>query len=258
MTSKDERSARAWLDGRGLPDAPVTDLLVARLAARQRARLADSVVLAVVIIIASFAQAASLSDNAPRRLVLAVLATATVGLLLARLLIARRLAEADRRAGAALPRRAAHTVKPGWRVLLGRARAALGLAAIGVTVGLALSALTVSDPQVRQGAVILLVAVLGVAAGTVVQLRHLLTSPVVAEDETSLAVDVILRLEDARETNSPAVMWSLPVVLLCGFAPAWWNVAAFGAVVLGTLALVLIEARKPATIAAVRQTMIVR
>ncbi|MEV4140198.1 hypothetical protein AB0J72_49565 [Dactylosporangium sp. NPDC049742] len=258
MTSSDEQSARAWLDGRGLPDAPVTDLLGARLAARRRARIADALVLAALIIVASLAQAASLNDSWSHRLVLLVLAAATAGLLVARLLIARRLAAADRRAGAALPRRAAHAVKPGWRVVLGRAHAAFGLVTLSIAVVLALSALTVPDALVRQGAVILLVAVLGVAAGTAVQLRQLLTSPVVAEDETSLTVDVIMRIEDARESTAPSVLWTLPVVLLCGFAPLWWNVAAFGAVALGVAATALIHVRTPASLATARQAMIVR
>ncbi|MGI5175659.1 hypothetical protein ACQEVZ_04920 [Dactylosporangium sp. CA-152071] len=262
MTTAEERAARAWLVGNGLPDAPVSELLVARLAARRRARLADHVVLAAVIIVAAGAHAANFSAPArsspDRPVLLMVLGAAAAGLLVSRLLIARWLAAADRRAGAALPRRAAHAVKPGWRVVLGLPHAVFGLATLGVAVVLALGAMTVEEPTVWQGGVILLVAVLGVGVGSAVQLRQLLTRPVVAEDEVSLTADVIMRVEDAREATAPAVLWSLPVVLPFGLAPAWWNAAAVAAVVLGVAALVLLHARTPGSLATARQAMIVQ
>ncbi|WP_327002012.1 hypothetical protein OHA72_43870 [Dactylosporangium sp. NBC_01737] len=105
---------------------------------------------------------------------------------------------------------------------------------------------------------VLLVCLAGVAAGAGLQLRRLLARPVVAEDEVSLTADVIMRIEDAREVAAPTVLWSLPVVLLLGIAPGWWNAASVAVVVIGASALVVIRSRTPAGVAAARQAMIVR
>src|SRR5690606_32947561 len=123
---------------------------------------------------------------------------------------------------------------------------------------LAASALTVQDATVRYAALVLLAGLLGVAAGVALQLRDLLVRPIVAEDETSLTADVIMRVEDARELTVPSVPWSLPVLLLFGFAPVWWDAAAIALVIAGVLVLALISKRTPSSVAVARQVLSVR
>ncbi|MCQ0017353.1 hypothetical protein [Actinomadura madurae] len=56
----------------------------------------------------------------------------------------------------------------------------------------------------------MLISLAGVGAGLLAQLRHVLASPAVAEDEASLTADVIMRVEDARALVTPSLVWSLP------------------------------------------------
>jgi hypothetical protein len=102
---------------------------------------------------------------------------------------------------------------------------------------------------------IMLVGLAGVAAGFALQLRDLLVRPVVAEDEVSLMADVVMRVEDARELTRPSVAWVLPMVLPFGTAPAWWNAASIGFVILGLIALILIQMRTPPIATVARQAM---
>ncbi|QYC42346.1 hypothetical protein Nocox_23715 [Nonomuraea coxensis DSM 45129] len=178
--------------------------------------------------------------------------------LLAARLAARTLLEAwvrrvDRRAGAALARRAAHPVQPGWRALLGRPYAVCAAATHVAALALACGALTVDDAAVRNAALVLLVALAGVGAIAVLQVRDLLARPVVAEDEASLTADVIMRIEDARESTAPGTVWALPMVMLFGTAPVWWSAAALGLVLLGLAALVAVQARTPGSAAMARR-----
>jgi hypothetical protein len=101
----------------------------------------------------------------------------------------------------------------------------------------------------------MLVGLAGVAAGFTLQLRDLLMRPVVAEDEASLMADVVMRVEDARELTRPSVAWVLPMVLLFGSAPAWLSAASVGFVILGIVALILIQMRTPPIATAARQAM---
>ena len=85
----------------------------------------------------------------------------------------------------------------------------------------------------------------GLAVVMVVQLRHVLTHPVVADDEVSLTADVIMRVEDARDVAVPTVVWSLPVVSVFSTAFGWWQAAWLVFIVLSVIALALINARTP-------------
>ncbi|MFI7446442.1 hypothetical protein ACIBQX_02980 [Nonomuraea sp. NPDC049714] len=161
----------------------------------------------------------------------------------------------DRRAGAALSRRAAHPVQPGWRALLGLPHALFTAATLTGAAALAVSALTIRDFTVGYAAFITLVGLAGVAAGLVLRLRDVLLRPIVAEDETSLMADVVMRVEDARDLNRTTVAWVLPMVLLFGSAPGWWNVAALGLMVLWLVALFLVPARTPPIATVARQAM---
>ncbi|GAA2284411.1 hypothetical protein GCM10010149_32330 [Nonomuraea roseoviolacea subsp. roseoviolacea] len=259
------RRAGSWLTSHGLPDAAPTPLLAMRLAVRRRARLADQVAVAALIMGAALAQAygrlttgASGGFPAHRSASLLILAAAMAGLLLVRSLLDWWVRRVDRRAGAALSRRAAHPVQPGWRAVLGRPFAAFALATFAGALVLAVSALTVQDETVRHAALVLLIGLAGVGAGVVLHLRDLLARPVVAEDEVSLTADVIMRVEDAREIAAPTVLWALPVVLLFGAAPGWWNVASLLFMFVGLAACVAIRARTPSSTTVARRVMGVR
>ncbi|AWS44570.1 hypothetical protein [Streptosporangium sp. 'caverna'] len=261
----DLRQAGAWLVRHGLADARPTPLLAVRLAARRRARLADHIMLAALMLAAALAQAydrlatSAYGGFGPHsQTPLLVLTVLVVALLLVRSLLDQWVRRVDRRAGAALSRRAAHPLQPGWRAMLGRPYAAFTVATFAGAMALAASALTVPDSTVRYAAFILLVGLLGVAVGVVLQLRDLLTRPVVAEDEVSLTADVIMRIEDARELTAPTVPWALPVVLLFGTAFGWWNAAALVLALLGFVASHVIHARTPSIVTMARRAMSAR
>jgi hypothetical protein len=261
----DRRRAGAWLVQHGLGDGRPTPLLAARLAARRRARRADHLMLATLMIAAALAQAydrlatAAFDGSVPRRgLPLLVLIALIVVLLLAQSLSDWWVRRVDRRAGATLSRRAAHPVQPGWRVVLGGSYAAFVVATFAGSVVLAVSALAAGDSTVRYAALVLLAGLFGVAVGIALQLRDLLARPVVAEDEISLTADVIMRVEDARECTAPTVLWALPVVLLFGTAPGWWNAASLTFVLAGAFALTMIKARTPPSAMVARRAMSAR
>ncbi|MET8992110.1 hypothetical protein ABZW49_42245 [Nonomuraea wenchangensis] len=258
----DVRQAGDWLARHGLGEAQPTPLLAARLAARRRARLADHLMLAVLIIAAALAQLGQLlvapASGGPEPgsgtwWPLLALAGLVAALLVTRALLESWVRRVDRGAGAALARRAAHPVRPGWRALLGRPYAVWAAGTYVAALALTGSALTLDDTGVRQAALVLLVALAGVGAVALLQMRDLLARPVVAEDELSLTADVIMRIEDARESTSPGTVWCLPMVLLFGMAPGWWKAASLSLVLLGLAALVVIQARTPDSAAMARR-----
>ncbi len=258
----DIRCAETWLRRHGLSDGPPTPLLAARLAVRRRVRLLGSVLLAVLIIAASLAQVAALpgasasGGSGSHRLVPVLVLSVSIGaLLLTQALLDAWVRRVDRRAGAALPRRVTHPVQLGWTALLGRSYTVMAGATFACAFALGVSALVVTEGTARHAAVVLLVAVTGVALGAVLQLREMLARPVVAEDEVSLTADVVMRIEDARESSAPAVLWALPVVLLSGFAPGWWSAASVGFLVLGVLAFVAVHRRAPSYAATARRAV---
>ncbi|UUN24993.1 hypothetical protein [Streptomyces sp. FIT100] len=257
--------ARVWLAGHGLTDVPPTPLLARRLAVRWRARLASQILLAAFIIAIALiyvgersAGAAGDGSGAYRNWSLLLLTAVVVGLVLAQALLDRWVRRVDRRAGAALPRRAAHLVRLGWRTVLGWPRAAFAAATFAGALALAIGALATRDSTARYAAVILLIALCGVAAGVVVQLRHILTHPVVADDEDSLTADIIMRVEDAREVATPTVVWSLPIVSVFDTALGWWNVAWLVFIVLSVITLALITMSTARSSAAARHATSVR
>ncbi|WP_157253777.1 hypothetical protein [Nonomuraea typhae] len=255
------RLADAWLLRHGLGDTPLTPLLAARVTVRLRARALGSVLLAVLILGASAVRAADLVAGASgphRSTPVLVLGVLIVGLLLLRALLDAWVRRADRRAGATLARRAAHPIQPDWLELLGRPYALVAAGTFVTALALGAAALAVGEESVRYGAIVLLVALAGVGVGTVLQLRELLARPIVAEDEDSLTADFVLRIEDARESTSPAVVWSLPPILLFGSAPSWWTAAAVGFVLLGLAAYVVVHARTPGCVAMARHVVAAR
>ncbi|MGX7674190.1 hypothetical protein [Plantactinospora sp. DSM 117369] len=245
MRPADLKRAGVWLAGHGLADVGPTPLLATRLAARRRTRLAASVLLAAFIIAVALTYTGDTVDGlgSYRRGSLLVLTAMVVGLVLAQSLLDWWVRRVDRRAGATLPRRAAHPVRLGWRTVLGWPRAAFAVTTFAGAMALAISALTVPVSAARYAAVVLLIGLCGVAVGMFVQLRHILTHPVVADDEVSLTADVIMRVEDARNVAAPTVVWCLPVVSgVFDTALGWWNAAWPVFIVLGVITLALINA----------------
>lgn len=248
----DLEQAGAWLNQHGLVDARPTPLLAMRLAARRRARIAASVLLAMFIVAVSLTYA-SFYDRPTagtfdgfeqhRRTPLLLVTALVITLVAAQSLLDWWVRRIDRRAGATLLRRAAHPVRLGWRTVVGVPRAAFAVATFAGAAALAIGALTVGGSTGWYAVAIQLIGLCGVAVSTCVQLRHLLAHPAVAEDEVSLTADAIMRVEDARAVAAPTVVWCLPVVSLVDSAPGWWNAAWVAFVVVGVIALWLIEAR---------------
>ncbi|OEU90137.1 hypothetical protein DB35_02095 [Streptomyces abyssalis] len=244
---RDLKGAEVWLAAHGLTDVRPTPLLATRLAARQRARLTAAVLLAAFIVAVALVYTVDRSTGAGddgsgpyRHWSLLVLTAVVVGLVLAQSLLDRRVRRADRRAGATLQRRAAHSVRPGWRTVLGWPRAAFSVATFAGGMVLAISALTTQDSTARYAALVLLIGLCGAAVGTVVQLRHVLTHPVVADDEASLTTDFLMRVEDAREVTTPTLVWCLPTASVLAAVPGSWITAWIVFVALSAVTLALI------------------
>ncbi|MEU7201759.1 hypothetical protein [Streptomyces sp. NPDC045470] len=246
----DLERAGAWLTWHGLADVRPTPLLAARLAARRASHLAADVLLAVFIIAVALVHTVNRSDGdavdgagPPLHWSLLVLTAVVAGLVLAQSLLARRVRQVDRRAAATLPRRAAHPVRLGWRTVLGGPRVLFAVATFAGATAPAIHALTVQESTARYAAAILLIGLGGIAAGMLVQLRHVLARPAVADDEVSLTADVIMRVEDARYVATPSVVWCLPTVSVLAAGLGWWTVAWLAFIALSVVALALITAR---------------
>ncbi|KOG52898.1 hypothetical protein ADK76_30450 [Streptomyces griseoflavus] len=250
--------AGAWLARHGLAGVRPTPLLATRLATRRITRLAADTLLAAFIIAVALVYTVNRPDgtgvDGPGPYLhgsLLVLTAVVAGLVLAQSLLDWWVRRADRRAAAGLPRRAAHPVRLGWRTVLGRPRAAFAVATFAGATALAVRALTVPDLTARYAALVLLTGLCGAAVRMAVQLRHVLTHPVVADDEVSLTADVIMRVEDARAVATPTVVWCLPGASVFGTALGWWNVAwlVFVALGAGTLALITVRTARSSTVA---------
>ncbi|GIF41738.1 hypothetical protein [Actinoplanes xinjiangensis] len=241
--------ARLWLAGRGLADVAPTPMLAARLAVRRRARVVAAILPAAFLIAAALVYVSALpirpADDGfgtQRRWALVVLAVLVAGLVAGLSLLDRWVRRVDQQAGAELQRRATHSVRPGWRTVLGVPRVALLAVTYAGAAVLAIAALTIRDGAARYAAVILLIGLCGVAVGTAVQLRHVLTHPVVADGEGSLKADLLMRVEDAREVAVPTVVWSLPVVSVFDTGLDPWNTGWLIFMILSVIALALITA----------------
>jgi len=244
MSSVDLDRAGEWLARHGLVDARPTPLLAGRLAARHRARTADNVLMAALLVAAALALATvRMTDGRASGTAMLLLAGLMVVVVLAKLLLDWWVRRVDRHAAATLPRRVTHPVQLGWRVAPGLPYAVFAVAVFAASTVLALSAVTARDSTIRSGAVILLIGLAGVAAGIVVQLHDVLTRPVVAEDEDSLAADVVMRVEDARERVAPSVVWAMPGLLLLGDSLGWWYAAAIILVLAASIAFHLVRTR---------------
>lgn len=243
MHQADHTEARRWLARHGLADAEPTPLLTARLAVRRRTKAVDSLLLAAFLIGAALTHAGRLTFATSSWLPLLVLAALVAGLLVAQWRLGSWVRRVDQRAGAQLSRRVAHPVQLGWPVVLGRPYAAFTVATFTGASLLAVSVLPVSDSDLRYGAIVVLIGLAGVGAGIIMQLRQVLASPAVAEDEVSLTADVIMRVEDARALVTPSLVWSLPAIFLVGESLGWWNVVSLVLVAAGVVALCLIQSR---------------
>jgi len=259
MHQADHTEAAQWLARHGLADAEPTPLLAARLAVRRRAKVAGNVLLAAFLLGAALTHGLGrLTDATSSWLPLLVLTALVIGLLVAQWLLGRWVRRVDRRAGAQLSRRVAHPVKLGWPAVLGRPYAVFTVATLTGALLLAVSVLPVSDARLRYGAIVVLIGLAGAGAGILMQLRQVLATPAVAENEASLTADVIMRVEDARGLVTPSLVWSLPAIFLYGESLGWWNAVSLALVVVGAIALCLIQIRTTGVGAAARQAMATR
>ncbi|MEV4512657.1 hypothetical protein AB0K00_27265 [Dactylosporangium sp. NPDC049525] len=245
----DLEHTRVWLVEHGMAGVGPTPLLATRLAVRRRTRLAASVLVTVFICTAALiyvndrpASAAVDGLGSARRWSLLALTALVIGLVLAQSLLDWWVRRADRRAAATLPRRAAHPVRLGWRTVLGWPRAVFAATTFAGATALALAAFTVRDSSARYSAVVLLIGLCGVAAGMLVQLHHILTHPVVADDEVSLNADAIMRTDDARDVAVPTMVWLLPVISVFDTPLARWHTAWMAFIALSVVALILVNA----------------
>ncbi|XVU26436.1 hypothetical protein ACQPZJ_05110 [Actinoplanes sp. CA-054009] len=251
--SPELRGVGLWLRGHGLAEARPTPLLAARLKARWLARLVAAVLLALLVIAVALTYSAH--KGAESRAPLAVLTAAVVALVAGQALLDRWVRRVDRRAGAGLVRRVARPVPLGWRTVLGLPRAAFAVVTFAGAAALGIGALAVGDTTGRYAAAVLLIGLCGVALVGVVQLRQLLTCPAVADDEDSLTADAVMRVEDAREAVVPTVLWCLPGASLLDAVPGWWTAAWLGFVLVGLVALVLINLRTASSGSVARHAM---
>lgn len=118
--------------------------------------------------------------------------------------------------------------------------------------------LPIPDSGLRNGAIFVLIGLACAGVGTVLQLRQVLASPAVADDEASLTADVIMRVEDARALVTPSLVWTMPAIFLYGESLGWWNAVALALVVTGALALSLIQLRATRVGTAARRALATR
>ncbi|WP_067812727.1 hypothetical protein [Actinomadura kijaniata] len=259
MRPADHTEAGRWLAQHGLGDTEPSPLIAARLAVRRRAKVGHSLLLAAFVVGAALTHAltlpADVTSSWPPLLALAGLVT---GLLVAQWLLGCWVRRVDRGIGARLSRRVAHPVELGWPAVLGRPYTLFTVATFTGALLLALSVLPIPDSGLRAGAVTVLIGLAAAGAGTILQLRQVLASPAVAEDEVSLTADVIMRVEDARALVTPSLVWSLPAIFLYGESLGWWNGVALALVAAGAVALWLIESRSDGVAAAARRAMAIR
>ncbi|MFI0453951.1 hypothetical protein [Actinomadura sp. 6N118] len=256
MREADHTEAKRWLARNGFADAEPTPLLAARLAVRREAKAVDSFLLAAFLIGAALTHALALpADVMSSWLSLVVLAVLVAGLLVGQWLLGWWVRRVDRRLGAQLSRRVAHPVELGWSAVLGRPYALFTVATFTGALLLAVSVLPVSDSGLRYGATVVLIGLAAAGAGTIMQLRQVLASPAVADDEASLTADVIMRVEDARALVTPSLVWSLPAISLYGESLGWWNAVSVALVVAGVIALWLIHTRSGDVATAARRAM---
>ncbi|AGZ43805.1 hypothetical protein [Actinoplanes friuliensis] len=251
MREADRVETGRWLERHGLTGAEPTPLLATRLAVRRRARIADSLLLAGFLIGAALAHVSGRATSFWMPLLVVVL-------LSGQWLLGRWVRRADQRAGAQLSRRVAHPVQLGWRAVLGRPYAVFTVASFAAALVLAVSVLPGADPVLRYGAIVVLIGLTGAGAGTILQLRQVLASPAVAEDEVSLTADVVMRVEDVRALVTPSLVWTLPAIFLYGTSFGWWNVVALALVVVGAVVLGLLQHRTACVGAAARQALAAR
>lgn len=243
MKTTDLDQAGTWLRRHGFTGASPTPLLAARLAVRRRTQVGAQVMLAATIIAVALTYKHSgpgAAVHGSGRYGLATLVLVMVGLVAARYALDWWVRRTDRQWGERLPRRVTYPVRLGWRTVLGPPRAAITVTAFLGAVALAVRALSTPAAAARYAAVVLLIAVCGVAVAMLVQLRHVLTRPVVADDELALEADLVMRAQDARDAATPALLYGMPFSVI-DTDLGWWNDAWLVFIALSLIALVAVS-----------------
>jgi hypothetical protein len=73
--------------------------------------------------------------------------------------------------------------------------------------------------------------------------------------EIAITADVIMRVEDARALVTPSLVWTLPAIFLYGDSLGWWNAVSLALVVIGALALALVQVRATGVDTTARRAM---
>jgi hypothetical protein len=194
--------ARSWVRRHGFSAADMTPLLIHRLEARQHAqRHVGSAVMAGAVGGGLILQ----TGSTPVRV--AGLAVVIVSVLAVRLLARRRRRAVEREIAALLTRRVAHTVPSTTRGVVG---AGFMSAVVLLYLGAGLLVLIAGNPEHGPQATLAVVALMA-ALGVLdcIEVSLIVRRPALAEDARSLAVDDVLRTEDARTVLASL----LPVVL---------------------------------------------
>lgn len=218
----DLRRAASWLAGHGAPDATPSPLIAARLRVRRRSVLVLFVALPVIGVVVVTADAVPASETFGfLSLYLGLLLVGVLG----QWLRLRALRLADRRLGTALRRRVTHPGSTGWRTVLGPRR--LAVAGVMYGLGLALGLLDMGYARTPSDWALIATYLAGVtvlAALSAGEVADVVRRPAVAEDALSLAVDDVLRTEDAEQivvTPVPAMLAVFASIALSR-TPDWY------------------------------------
>lgn len=244
MKTSDLDQAGTWLRRHGFADTAPTPLLAARLAVRRRTQLGAQLMVAATLIAVALMYKHSRPEATAHGFGpygLPVLVLVMVALVAGRYTLDWSVRRTDQQWEGTLPRRVTYPVRLGWRTVLGLPHAAIAVTAFLGAVTLAVRALSIPTGAARYAGVVLLIAVAGVAVGILVQLHHVLTRPVVADDELSLDADLVMRVEDARAAAAPALLWAMPVSSVIDSDLGWWIYAWFVFIALSVLALVVVS-----------------
>jgi hypothetical protein len=236
-TEAEVRAARKWLAKRGVRVAEPTTLLALRLGARRGARPPGYwawvvVVLVSVVLVGTVVEFLALWLHAP------VGSAFFVGYAGAVLLVRSSVRRADRRAAAWLGDRRLAVPRPSWRKSLGGWYLASLVTTFGGGALLAVVMCVTTSEWVWAVGWLALLALGAVVVAVV--LTGVVRRPVIAEDETSLVIDGVVRAEDPF-LAMPA-LFALPVlfdVLTSGPQPHEFTPWLVGYVVLAYATLLV-------------------
>ncbi|MEU4620569.1 hypothetical protein AB0G04_11405 [Actinoplanes sp. NPDC023801] len=193
---------RTWLQRHGFTATGMTPLLIHRLEARHQAQKHLG-----FAVMAGAVGGGFILQTGSTLVRVAGLGAVIISILAIRLLVRRRRRAVERQVAVLLTRRVAHTVPLRTREVIGSGFIS---AVVLMYLGAGLLVLIAGSPQHEariKFAVVALMATLGVL--DVIEVSLIMRRPALADDARSLAIDDVLRAEDARTVLASL----LPVVL---------------------------------------------